>query len=444
MDDNQNVGINAVSGDNGAKKPFSWKRMLFWLAIFLAVAGWYSISDYRFSNNSDDWRIRGDFTNYSFAASRVLMDGGDPYDQDQVGKNYKYFPLNALLLAPLTPFPIPVAQGLFLGINALLLIWAIMAHRELAGPSRIGFLGWLMAFLFGGRYILISIQLGQWNLPVYTLTILGLWQILAQGHRWRGALLVGLATGIKFMPGFFIFYFLIKKQYKTALALVVCALFWILIFPSIFLGPQRHVELLKTYHAESVDRLEDMVGDESVVGHSLSVTIIAYLTEVKKHSVHRFGREINILDLPLETSSKIAHAVCFILLGMTLYILWRRRSAIDPGKGLIMELGFFFVMLLLISPEVRKAQFIGFFTAGMGLGMHMAECAAPRWERRLAWGVFVASALLMVFSSAILPRAGRNWMHAHGSLTLVILLIFISLGIILWRKPKPLPDKRPS
>jgi hypothetical protein len=421
------------------------RRGLLWLVVFLCVASWYGVSDSRyFKSDPAKWRIRGDFTNFSLAASRVMAKGGDPYDSAQVGRNYKYFPLNALLLTPLAFMPIPMAQGVFLGINSVLLIWALMAHYDLMGRNRAAWAAWIVALLLGGRYILISVQLGQWNLPVYTLTILGLWLILCKRRRITGGALIGLAAGIKFMPAFFIFYFLAKRQWKTAACVLLAILFWVLIFPTLFLGVERHKTLLKTYVEKSKGRVADMVGEKPVVGHSLSTTIIAYLSDIEKQSVHRSSASINVLDLPLGTAQIIAKSVSVLLVIFVLGLMAWRGPGLKPDAGLLMELGLVFILLLLISPEARKAQFLGLLTAGLGLGMVMVDRSNALWERRAAFVSFLVAGLVTLVSSAILPEAARNWLHTHGSLTLVMLILFANLSLFLIRDRRKTRALEPS
>jgi hypothetical protein len=420
---------------------FTPARPPFWIALFVVLSLGFGLYDAQLSRDERDWKTRGDFTRYTFAASRVMLAGGDPYDRAEVGKNYKYFPLNAVVVAPLTPLPIPAAQGIWIGLNVVLLLAALRSHRHLAGASRVHPLVWIASLAAALGFIAVNIQLGQWNLAAYSLTILGLTLIVRRPKPWLGGLVLGLAAGVKFMPAFFALYFLVKRRYRAAAAILLGAAFWVLVFPSLVLGPKRHFELLDTYLETSRPRVNRMV-EESISGHSVLATVYAYLTPVEKGSGHGLNREINVVELDAAKARRIAEGVCLALALATLGYLWWQGPTPLPGPRFLLEIGMVFMLLLMISPEARKAQFLTVFTSSFALAYAIALWPGGRFTPKAAWIALAASYAVVLLSSKVGRRLEvRGDFLSYGGLTVLLLMQWATLGWLQLRggeiAPKP-------
>lgn len=442
-----------------------WK----WLVFFGVVALGVTLLDSRILSKPDrfrtyreKWSIRGDFTTFSLAAAYAVRRGENPYERDNVvvfqedaypssafvsggthkvpwnrqpGKNFKYFPLNAVILLPFTFLPVPAAQGVWFALHLTLLIWVLRAHGRLAGASRVGIFVWGGAFLLAVRFFQDNLNLGQWNLPVYNLTILGLWLMIVRRRVWWGGLLVGLAAGLKFMPLGFVLYFLVRRQWKAAAAIGVSLLFWVLVVPSVVLGPARHGELLREYQAQIVRQMDNREESGGVTGHSLLVTIKAYLSPVERKGEKDDTRyRINVLNLDPGFAALVAQAVCIALVAVTGWACGRDASRFVPERRILIELGLWFMLFLLISPEVRRAQMLSVFTAGFGLMLTWSE---RRVSTRLRWASLVSVILalaLVAVASRIREGYWREWVVLHGGLTLAIGALWGMLLVLRFRR----------
>ena len=99
-----------------------------------------------------------DFRGY-YAAGRVLLDGGNPYDYTQVssvllevtsraGNNPFYYPLwFGWLITPLSLLPFQIARAVWMLLNLTLWLFGLIRLRQFLGFPRPGWRGWLVLLL---------------------------------------------------------------------------------------------------------------------------------------------------------------------------------------------------------------------------------------------------------------------------------------------------------
>ncbi|MBN1518397.1 DUF2029 domain-containing protein [Candidatus Sumerlaeota bacterium] len=385
---------------NGAQhKIFIWNRAWKWLLLFAVVTTLAVIKDSKLSSDPAKWKIRGDLTNYSLAAAKLEKTGGNPYNVDELGKNYKYLPFNMMILAPLTIMPIPLAQGVWVGVNVMLLLLALQAHQELSG-KRFSKLAWIFMLLIAGRFIWDNIKLGQWNLPVYSLTVIGLWIILCKRKTWLGALILGLGI-LKYMPVFFTVYFIAKRQWKTAGKLALALFFWVLIAPSLWFGPVHHYHMLKEWKQQGAARVDGMVSHNVLVGHSLMTSLQTLLCDEKIISGgYRHDSEAGSLNLSSKQAKTVAMTICGFFAMITLALFWFSGDDVSPRPELLMELGAMFMLLLICSPQARFAHLITTTTAILALGGMIQPPIMTDKKQSLIVSILLICFLLVLFSSS--------------------------------------------
>jgi alpha-1,2-mannosyltransferase len=144
--------------------------------------------------------------------------------RNDLGIQFTYTPFAALLFA----------GGLAIGFKALMALVSVVSVYALAATVWIAFreLGWRSVASRAGATLLVT-GLVFWTEPVQRelylgqveLALMGLvvWDMCQPGRRrWKGAA-VGLAAGIKLVPGLFIVYLLLTRQFRAAL--VACGAF---------------------------------------------------------------------------------------------------------------------------------------------------------------------------------------------------------------------------
>jgi hypothetical protein len=293
-----------------------WRHLLKWSAFLLVFAIGVAIYDAYKENE------RGDLTAYSLEASRVMYAGGDPYSKEMVGQNYKYLPLNAVVLGPLTLVPVPLAQGVWLSLNLGLLILCYHNHQMLLHRvKRIPWWVWIIALALTMRYTYASWKMGQWNTPVYALMFTGI--VMARRSPFFGGSVIGLAGALKFMPALLVFYYAAMRDWRAFWGLMTGLVFWALVFPTLMLGPARHGELLLGFWEKSQGSYGYMMDTQSVVGESLHATLVGYLTPAPRSNVTGGGDvPFNLVELDPVLARNIVKGLMVAMFATTVMFTW--------------------------------------------------------------------------------------------------------------------------
>ena len=152
--------------------------------------------------------------------------GGDLYGRlpptaDGTRLKFTYPPIAAVLLSPFSLMPMPVAGTLLaLGTIALVAVALRVVLRSLAWPSARSW--WALAWLLPAALFLEPVRntlaYGQINVVLMALVML---DCLADAPRWPRGALVGLAAAVKLTPAAFVLFFLLRRDYRAAMAAAV-------------------------------------------------------------------------------------------------------------------------------------------------------------------------------------------------------------------------------
>ena len=152
---------------------------------------------------------------YRLGAS-TLLHGGDVYSVVYPGTDlvFTYPIFAAILFVPFAVMPTAVAHVVVLTVS-LAALWVIvhLTVRAVRGPRHA--LWWSVPITLAAvtaHPVLQTLLFGQINLVVVALVLA---DVLPDRGRWRGVL-VGIAAGIKLVPGVFIIYFLVTGQRRAA------------------------------------------------------------------------------------------------------------------------------------------------------------------------------------------------------------------------------------
>jgi hypothetical protein len=382
-----------------------------------------------------DWighETRCDFSRYSLAASRTLFSGGDPYSREDAQTSYKYFPLNAVLLGPFTKVPDPVAQGFWTATNLMLLGACLWAHRKLwAKDLRVPWWVWGVALAVGLRFFVKNIRLGQWNTSVYCLSFLGLTAIWACRERF-GAWLVALSAALKYLPSFFVLYLAMRRKWKPAAWMIIAYLFWVLVFPTLVLGVERHTELLGRFYLRATKQYQGMTSPDYTSSHSLRSTLMRMTSEVKPRLPDPDVYDFTVITLPKEVAKRLSEVVAYAVLGLTIGITlfvtrnetsfqrsvdnWAASGETSRGVNLLRELlliGLWYTTLLMISPETRQPHFLTLFTPSFALALWLANVSVHPSVRKIVT-VLVAAGIFFILTPSEIFHHARYHLIASG------------------------------
>ncbi|WP_417249378.1 glycosyltransferase family 87 protein [Celeribacter sp.] len=248
---------------------------------------------------------------------------------------YLYPPIWAYLMAPATRvMEIQTFFNIMLAIQAFMLgLMPWMGYR-IVRPKRLPAPAWLaiaFALLITSTPTLTAIIQNQLQMTVTFVTILSL-LAFARGKSVTAGIILGLAAALKISPTFFVLLFIIKRDMRATLAMVISSLS--LLALSIALGGvQLHLTML-----ERLGTLDEVV----------LISKVNFSPEAAAYELRRL-----ILDIPAEASRLFT----FPVLDAPAWV-----SAI-PKVGLLLTLG------TLIVTQIRRPQPFGFQILYLGLAV---------------------------------------------------------------------------
>ncbi|MFI6042960.1 glycosyltransferase 87 family protein [Nocardia sp. NPDC051321] len=174
--------------------------------------------------------------------ARVWLDDGELYGPMPpvagIGLPFTYPPLAALFFAPLALIPLPVAEVLVVLTSLASLgatLWVVLARirpelpRVTTATIVIGAIALLQTF----EPLRQTFGFGQINLVLMAAITL---DCLVRKPFWPRGMLIGIAVSVKLIPGGYLLYFLLRKDWKAAGTLIVSAIgavgLGFLLFPS--------------------------------------------------------------------------------------------------------------------------------------------------------------------------------------------------------------------
>ncbi|WP_308014718.1 glycosyltransferase family 87 protein [Nocardia coffeae] len=175
------------------------------------------------------WRGYIDLQVYRNGA-RIWLDGGNLYGPmpkvGGLGLPFTYPPLAALLFTPLALLPLFPAEWLVLVLaiaSLALTVWLVL-HRlrpRLDRTITLSLVIGAVAVLGLSEPIRQTYNFGQINLFLMAAISLDL---LVRKPFWPRGMLIGIAVAIKLTPGGFLLYFLVRRDWRSALTVMLSAL----------------------------------------------------------------------------------------------------------------------------------------------------------------------------------------------------------------------------
>jgi len=304
----------------------------------------------------------GDFDVYLDAAIK-LNDGQNIYLPtfyknlltDDIPLQYFYSPLFALILIPFTAnFFVTELVWLLLTGFLLYRTWIlIIRYFDISVFGSKDFYIWAgITFFFIFRFILYNVAMVQ-------VTIFLLWaffesiNLIKKDKPILGALLLAFSINIKLMPLVALPYLIYRGYYKGFIYVIIFILIF-LFLPSIFIGHDFNVFLLKEWWvvinpANVEHMMEPEINSQSLVG-----VIPVFITE----SVGELEFKRNILNLSVETAELITNIVRLLLILLTVYFLKSPFKKYISRLTEIRALSYIALIVPLIFPHQQKYAFI--------------------------------------------------------------------------------------
>lgn len=432
-----------------------------------------------------------DFERY-YNAGLAAARGDSPYDipvdpatgtrRDDL--EFKYFPCLAQGMSPLATFSewcatgtarpdLPTLGGLTVGaaiwyaLLCLCYLASLAMAVDLCRPKHFGETLCIGggALLLSARFFVANVRNGQINMVAMLFAVLAAWIFLrgaraALPHgptdraRWSTALAAGIAAAlgalVKFMPAGLLLWFLRRRSWLAGAGFLATVAATMILLPSLHWpgGPRAGVWRYQDY----VERRKQMITDlpdSEAAGQSLPSMINRLLRPANAAPVRGWYRHgaftrdpltINVADWS-ETAANRA-ALAAVLLTSLLYVLLL-RGRLEDAAGLrgALEAGALFLLLLLISPEARKAHFVTLLVPGAALtamALRAPALGMPALRRVAVLGMGLPLATLWLGAREVVGKENEwyYYLNAYGIVLWAAVLLFAVSLYLLQRLPR--------
>ncbi|WP_069165675.1 glycosyltransferase 87 family protein [Nocardia altamirensis] len=338
--------------------------------------------------------------------ARVWLDDGELYGPMPpvagIGLPFTYPPLAALFFAPLALIPLAVAEVLVLVTSLVSLgvtLWLVLARirPELSRVSTLTIVIGAIAVLQTFEPLRQTFGFGQINLVLMAAITL---DCLVRKPFWPRGMLIGIAVSVKLIPGGYLLYFLLRRDWKAAGTLIVSAI------AAIGLG-------FLLFPKDSAEYWFHTLADTGRIGPPYFAG-----NQSIKGMVFRLG-----LDDSLATLLWIALS----LVAVALAAVWMHRL-IGAGAT-VAALMVNAAAVLLVSPISWSHHWVWIAPA---LVVTADAIVRGRRNPRLLWAVGVMTVMFIIGPQWLLPHAGDKeldwawWQQLIGSsYVLATLAVFV-------------------
>lgn len=304
---------------------------------------------------------KGDF--YIFLSATGDLNIGENFYENKYVDGYHYFysVLFALLLKPFYSLPFFWVKFCWLLLNTAIYIqlFNMLAKSKLVNllneKQKTIFI--FLVFAFSLRLFLDNMHSSQITLLILWCCIYGLF-LIDNNRPVSGAAILALGINIKLLPIVFLPY-LIYRGYFKAFTFTILFYFVYLFVPSVFIGHDYNMSLLKTWLTLINPSNQNHVLDaEERSFHGLS-TLLSTLFVKDVNDVYALSLKRNIADVSIATLSKILLFTRLALVAFTLYFLkWQPFVKARSLWHQYIEISYLLLLIPLIFPHQQHYAFL--------------------------------------------------------------------------------------
>jgi alpha-1,2-mannosyltransferase len=289
-----------------------------------------------------------------------------------------YSPFFAILLVPLGIMPLSAARTIWalLQLGAILALWALPSHHFLRRKSLRGYYTYTLLFALSFP-LLHNFMWGQMS-TVVTVLILLTFHLRERGHPIPAAIVLALASAIKYYPALFVLYFVLKKDMRFLVTFLATSLLCLVVMPVLTIGAADTV----AFYRQTSESMRYVLGRQLIGSDANS--------QYMPHVVARLA------GLGPKTGGWYAVSLLsYLVFGATLgmVLLLQRRSLADKARWST-------VLLFLALPFVLKTSWPHYFVYLPWCQAVVANAGVVRSGRPAGKAVLVLALLSAALSSA--------------------------------------------
>jgi hypothetical protein len=333
------------------------------------------------------------------------------------------FPTPPIMPLTLLPFmrlpPVPGALCWFGLKAALTAVSAWLCFRMVRPPGTRTLPSYVQAIILAlsFRPILSDLHHGNNNLLIMFLVVASLYA-WRKGYDVLAGLILALAISYKVTPALFVLYYAYKRSWRTVGATLLGMVLFLLVVPSLILGPRFNWECLSMWWHRMINPfLAKGEGSPQEVNQSMVGVLTRLLTESKigsdRYDVHI---DLNLLAWPRPLVGMLIKALSVGLLGL-LALLCRTKAARRDDPRLLGEFSLIVLTMLFISERSWKHHYVTLLLPYTYLTYRATLAPLSRGVRVLLGFVLALSAVLMATTSSELGglfAAGQGHKIAQG------------------------------
>ncbi|SIO59669.1 Protein of unknown function [Singulisphaera sp. GP187] len=356
-----------------------------------------------------------------------FWDGENIYDEMRF-PNPPIFPITIYPLMTLSPvtgaltwFTIKVALT---AASIWLCFLMVRPTGERTLPS------WIQGFvlLLSLRPILSDLHHGNNNLIILFLVVAAL-QAWRKGYDVLAGITLALAISYKITPALFVPYFLYKRSWRTVGATMLGMVLFVLVIPSVILGPSFNLLCLKTWwHG----MMTPFLVNDFVSPQEMNQSMVGVLTRLLTDSKTGGGRYDVHLDLNLVSWSPafvkaLLKGISIGLVGM-LALLCRTKTSRRDDSRLLGEFALIVMTMLFVSERSWKHHYVTLLLPYTYL-VYRVGMPGPKWRRVALGGALALSAFLIASTSS---EIGGIFAHGRGHKLAQGYGMFLWAGVVLY------------
>jgi hypothetical protein len=350
-------------------------------------------------------------------------------------------PIMPLTLLPLASLP-PIAGALsWFVLKVVLTAVAIWFCFDMIRPPGRPLASWIQAaiLLFSLRPILSDLHHGNNNLVILFLIVAAL-QAWRKGYDVLAGLVLSLAIAYKVTPALFVIYFAYKRSWRLVGATALGMGIFLLIVPSVIVGPQFNGICLGTWWHRMLSPYltRGVVGDQEM--NQSMVGVLTRLATAPRGIVGPYSRKLaglNVVTWAPQVVILLVKLLSILMVGV-LALLCRTRTERRTDPRLLGEFALIVLTMLFVSERSWKHHYV---TLLLPYTYLMYEFAlAPRVTLRVRVLLSVAiwgSVLLMATTSNELGSAlagpdGPKIAQGYGMFLWAGVLVYVATAWRLW------------
>jgi len=354
-------------------------------------------------------------------------------------------PFTIVLFAPFSLLSFPNAQFVWAFVKPALIATIFYSALGLVrrGGGRIDPLPMALILFIWLFPCIGDIQEGQVNLLMLAPLAVGLWLVGkdTKTGQWLGGLLIGMAVAIKVTPIIFVVYFLWRRRWAAATAIVLGVVFWLFVPLTLFFGMSQAVAWNHQYYDVMIrpylfHNAVKVPSGESIPSFLYRLLVHSPAFVTYHHGVAR-SYYVNVTNIAPMAAERVVRIV-LTAIGIVGLFWMRRKLPTLKSRRYLMEVGAVAVFMLWAEEWSWVPHYVLFIFPLMAVGMLGSDANQSVAARRRALAALVAAAVLMFLTSDAVKIFGphaSNWSRVADPV--LFAGIAVMSAIFTARYPKP-------